>query len=211
MRWAICCICCTTWQVRSVVWSASLATFNKYLHRETDWLFGTKNGRDDLTEEANYQRLLIVHLNRSHLYESISAIIKELSVKIMELAPKNLPKSYKVYSRANHFAFCFKLYPNWLYMFSKTPILSEGPDVDIRHLKYKGSSKFSGEFYVEDVKCQTDNFTTRRLIFQNMNTVIQTEIIMKSGSNSVCKSHVFRLGRHSGFSNCHFKEAIIHS
>ncbi len=60
--------------------------------------------------------------------------------------------------------------------------MSEGPDVDIRDLKYKGFSKFSGEFYIEDVQCKANGHTTRRLIFQNINPVIQTEIILKSGN-----------------------------
>jgi hypothetical protein len=59
-------------------------------------LFGTKSGRMELAVQAKYQRLLVVHLNRAHKYESIGDIIKELSSKLMELAPKSIPKSYQV-------------------------------------------------------------------------------------------------------------------
>ena len=109
----------------------------------------------ELAIQAKYQRLLVVHLNRAHKYENIELVIKELSSKVMELAPKSIPKAYKV------------------------PILSEGPDVDIRDIKFKGNSKFSGEFYVEDVKSSDSAIPTRRLIFQKINPIIQTEVILK--------------------------------
>jgi hypothetical protein len=62
------------------------------------------------------------------------------------------------------------------------PILSEGSDVDIRDIKFKGNSKFSGEFFIEDVKQGDDLIPTRRLIFQKINPIIQTEIILKKGN-----------------------------
>lgn len=64
--------------------------------RENDWLFGTKDGRAELAQQAKFSRLLVVYLNRNHKYENLNEIINELSAKVMELAPKNIPKSYKV-------------------------------------------------------------------------------------------------------------------
>ena len=61
------------------------------------------------------------------------------------------------------------------------PILSEGPEIDIRSLKYKGASSMSGDYYVEDVRQQENENLTRRLIFQNINPIIQTEVILKKG------------------------------
>ncbi len=55
--------------------------------------------------------------------------------------------------------------------------------MDIRDLKYKGTSEFSGEFFVEDAQSKADNHTTRRLIFQNTQPIIQTEILLKPGLN----------------------------
>jgi hypothetical protein len=46
--------------------------------------------------QAKYQRLAVVHLNRDHKYESLDAIIAELSPKVMDLAPKGIAASYKV-------------------------------------------------------------------------------------------------------------------
>lgn len=126
--------------------------------REIEWLFGTKLGREELCSQAKYQRLAIAHLNRSHSYDSLDAIIAELSPKVMELAPKGIPASYKI------------------------PLLSMGPEVDVRDVKFKEISEISGEFFVEDVTPSNASKPTRRLIFQNVIPTIQTEIILKSGN-----------------------------
>jgi hypothetical protein len=122
-------------------------------------LFSTKAGREELSCQAKYQRLAVVHLNRDHKYESLNAIIAELSPKVMDLAPKGIPTNYKI------------------------PLLSMGPDVDARDLKFKGMSEMSGEYYVEDVTPSDSTDLTRRLVFQSITPLIQTEVVLKS-SNS---------------------------
>lgn len=57
-----------------------------------------------------------------------------------------------------------------------------GPDVDVRDLKFKNNSQISGEFFVEDVTPSDSVEPTRRLVFQNITPLIQTEIILKEGS-----------------------------
>ncbi|CAF0861776.1 unnamed protein product [Brachionus calyciflorus] len=131
------------------------AVFVVPIGKEIEWLFSTKLGREELTSQAKYQRLAIVHLNRDHHYESLDAIISELSPKVMDLAPKGIPSSYKI------------------------PLLSMGPELDVRDVKYKGSSDISGEFFVEDVTPSDLSEPTRRLVFQNITPLIQTEIILK--------------------------------
>jgi hypothetical protein len=56
-----------------------------------------------------------------------------------------------------------------------------GPDVDARDLKFKGLSEISGEFFVEDVTPSDSTDPTRRLVFQSITPLIQTEAILKSG------------------------------
>lgn len=56
-----------------------------------------------------------------------------------------------------------------------------GSDVDVRDLKFKNHSKISGEFFVEDVIPSDSVEPTRRLVFQNITPLIQTEIILKEG------------------------------
>lgn len=56
-----------------------------------------------------------------------------------------------------------------------------GPDVDVRDVKFKGSSEISGDFYVENVTPSDLSEPTRRLVFQSITPLIQTEIILKEG------------------------------
>jgi len=64
----------------------------------------------------------------------------------------------------------------------KIPLLSLGPDVDARQIRFKGFSEISGEFFVEDVTSSNEmgEATTRRLIFQGPAPLIQTEVVLKT-------------------------------
>jgi hypothetical protein len=132
-----------------------------------------------LTSQAKYQRLAIVHLNRAHHYENLDSIIAELSPKVMELAPKGLPSSYKVKWIS------FKI-RTWFIdsmlkqSHFKIPLLSMGPDVDVRDVKFKGKSDLSGEYFVEDVLRGESGDSTRRFIFQSIIPTVQTEVLLKS-------------------------------
>ena len=87
----------------------------------------------------------------------LDAIIAELSPKVIELAPKIIPNNYKI------------------------PLLSIGPDVDVRETKLNEVTAISGEFYVEDVRPSGNSEMTRRLVFQNIIPTIQTEVLLKFG------------------------------
>jgi len=91
--------------------------------------------------------------------------LAELSPKIKELAPKDIPVGYKI------------------------PMLSMGPDLDVRDIKFKGTSKMSGDFFVEDVVSTEQNEPTRRLVFQSIIPTVQTEVILKpSNSGNICSN-----------------------
>ena len=90
-------------------------------------------------------------------FSILDAIISELSPKIIELAPKVIPNNYKI------------------------PLLSVGPDVDVRDTKFKGFTEISGEYYVEDVKPSDNSEATRRLVFQNVIPTVQTEVNLVFG------------------------------
>lgn len=66
-------------------------------------------------------------------------------------------------------------------MLFKIPLLSMGPEVDVRNLKFQGKSDLSGEFFVEDVTPSNSSEPTRRLVFQSINPLIQTEALLKTG------------------------------
>lgn len=50
-------------------------------------MFSTDEGRTELSSSIDYQRLLVVTLNRAHKYSSVDEVKAELSTKVMELAP----------------------------------------------------------------------------------------------------------------------------
>ncbi|XP_072130362.1 eEF1A lysine and N-terminal methyltransferase isoform X2 [Mobula birostris] len=118
--------------------------------RETEWIFGTDEGRRQLGKTAAFKRLLVVALHRDQLYQSMDAIQKELSGKVMELAPYGLPPGQQV------------------------PFLSVGGDIGVRTTQYRGVSDISGEYVIEDVKGEDDNFY-RHLIFLSNVNVVQSE------------------------------------
>lgn len=130
--------------------SASLkfAVFIVPQGRETEWLFSTSKGRKQLASSANCERLLVVHLLRDFKYESLDEVKKDLSSKVMELAPSVLK--------------------------AQVPFLSVGDDVGHRELKASGTSEISGDYVVEDVTGD-DNQIFRRLIFLSNPYLVQSE------------------------------------
>lgn len=64
--------------------------------RETEWLFGTEEGRRQLATSAGFGRLVTVALHREQHYEGMASIQSELSGKVMELAPPGLPARQQV-------------------------------------------------------------------------------------------------------------------
>lgn len=61
--------------------------------RENDWMFSTDEGRKELVQSTDYQRLLVVTLSRGHAYASVDDVKAELSTKVMELAPPETKES----------------------------------------------------------------------------------------------------------------------
>ncbi|XP_028666551.1 eEF1A lysine and N-terminal methyltransferase [Erpetoichthys calabaricus] len=118
--------------------------------RETDWLFGTAEGRSQLAHTANFRRLLIVALHRGQDYGDMRAVQAELSAKVMELAPPGLPSTQQV------------------------PFLSDGGDLGSREVRHRGHSPLSGDFVVEDVRGEEGQLR-RRLVFLSNTNVVQSE------------------------------------
>lgn len=118
--------------------------------RETEWLFGTEEGRRQLAASAGFGRLVTVALHREQRYEGMASIQAELSGKVMELAPPGLPARQQV------------------------PFLSVGGDIGVRTVRHCDTSPLSGEFVVEDVKGE-DACYFRRLVFLSNRNVVQSE------------------------------------
>ena len=61
-----------------------------FVVREMEWLFSTKDGREDLCHSAGFERLVVVTLHRGHCYGNLDDVKEELSGKVMELAPSGI-------------------------------------------------------------------------------------------------------------------------
>ncbi|XP_053100618.1 eEF1A lysine and N-terminal methyltransferase isoform X2 [Hemicordylus capensis] len=123
--------------------------------RETEWLFGTEEGRKQLAASAGFRRLITVALHRDQHYEDMGTIQAELSEKVMELSPPDLPAQQQV------------------------PFLSVGGDIGIRTIQHRDTSTLSGEYVIEDVKGDDAHYF-RRLIFLSNRNVVQSEARLSS-------------------------------
>ncbi|XP_060088414.1 eEF1A lysine and N-terminal methyltransferase [Heteronotia binoei] len=125
--------------------------------RETEWVFGTEEGRKQLAASAGFRRLVTVALHWDQHYESMETIQAELSEKVMELAPPGLQAQQKV------------------------PFLSVGGDIGIRTIQHRDKSSLSGEYIIEDVKGDDAHYF-RHLIFLSNRNVVQSEARLSSGA-----------------------------
>jgi len=148
--------------------------------RETEWLFGSVDGRSQLCKSSGSRRLVVVHLQRNQVYESLDQVKSELSANVMELAPPDLSSN------------------------SDVPIMSVGEDNSVgnRLERCHGNSETSGQYVVEDVSVNGEWF--RRLIFLHNAGIVQSEAklkLVKGGKkrvldlNYLCQQyHTFMIG-----------------
>ncbi|XP_076246315.1 eEF1A lysine and N-terminal methyltransferase homolog isoform X2 [Calliopsis andreniformis] len=133
--------------------SKTYAAFIVPQGKETDWLFSTKGGRQQVLKSAQRDRLAIVTLCREHKFENWDAVKSELEDCILNLAPEVLSGKTDI------------------------PFLSLGSDVGKRNICCEGKSDTSGSFVVEEV--ENDGSEFRRLIFLSNPYVIQSEARLK--------------------------------
>lgn len=81
--------------------------------RETDWQFGSAEGRSQLASSAGFRRLVIVALHRDQEYQDMQAVQSELSPMVMDLAPPGMPANQQVGGRAD----CLKVPVNSSFVF----------------------------------------------------------------------------------------------
>jgi hypothetical protein len=141
--------------------SLKFAVFIVPQGRECEWLFSTRDGRRQLADSADCLRLVVVHLNRAHVFQDLGSVQDELSAYVMELSPPELETDAQV------------------------PFLSIGGDdgsVGERVERCRGKSQFSGEFVVEDVTVGSELY--RRLVFMNNPNITQSEARLKTVKSS---------------------------
>ncbi|KAI4498610.1 hypothetical protein M0802_006316 [Mischocyttarus mexicanus] len=162
----------------SVRGAKSYAAFIVPQGKETDWWFSTKEGRQQVLESSQRDRLVIVTLRREHKFESWDAMKTELGDCIRNLAPVGLSDK------------------------SDIPYLSLNTDIGSRTICYEGESALSGSFVVEEI--EEDGHTLRRLIFLKNQHMIQSEARLKEVKSRrgkkkkvidngflACKHHVY--------------------
>jgi spermidine synthase len=120
--------------------------------RETEWLFSTPQGRKKLLASAQHNRLAIVTMHRDQLYKTWEDVKAELVESIKNLAPAG--------------------------MTDQIPYLSLGADIGKREVIFKGNSKLSGDYIVDEIIGHDDEIL-RRLIFLSSSFVIQSEAAIK--------------------------------
>lgn len=137
--------------------SKSYAAFIVPQGKETDWLFSTKEGRQQVLKSSQRDRLAIVTLCREHKFENWDAVKSEIEDCILNLAPEGLSGKNDI------------------------PFLSLGTDIGVRKICIEGESKLSGPFVVEEIERDGSEF--RRLIFLNNPYVIQSEARLKEAKS----------------------------
>ncbi|KAK9301521.1 hypothetical protein QLX08_006146 [Tetragonisca angustula] len=137
--------------------SKSYAAFIVPQGKETDWLFSTKEGRQQLLKSSQRDRLAIVTLCREHKFESWDAVKAEIEDCILNLAPEGLSGKNDI------------------------PFLSLGTDIGIRKTCIEGESRLTGPFIVEEIERDGNEF--RRLIFLNNSYVVQSEARLKEAKS----------------------------
>lgn len=135
----------------------SYAAFIVPQGKETDWLFSTKEGRQQVLKSSQRDRLAIVTLCREHKFENWEAVKSEIEDCILNLAPEGLPGKNNI------------------------PFLSLGSDVGVRTICFEGKSNLSGPFVVEEIERDGSEF--RRLIFLNNPYVVQSEARLKQAKS----------------------------
>lgn len=116
--------------------------------RETEWAFGTPEGRQFLLNESQVDRLAVIILNRGHTFSSLEQIKSELNSIVQDFAPSDYKKTI--------------------------PYLSVGGDVGIRIEVHSGESAISGKYIVEETQGE-NGILLRRLYFLSSKNAIQSE------------------------------------
>ncbi|XP_043510386.1 eEF1A lysine and N-terminal methyltransferase homolog [Frieseomelitta varia] len=137
--------------------SKTYAAFIVPQGKETDWLFSSKEGRQQVLKSSQCDRLAIVTLCREHKFESWDVVKSEIRECILSLAPEGLIDKNDI------------------------PFLSLGTDIGIRKTCIEGESKLSGPFIVEEIERDGNEF--RRLIFLNNPYVVQSEARLKQAKS----------------------------
>jgi ubiquinone/menaquinone biosynthesis C-methylase UbiE len=125
--------------------------------RETEWMFGTQSGQEELAKSSGYGRLILVRCNRGHEFGSQEGVRAELAAQILRLTPSALRDASIP----------------WLG-------LEPGPPCEV---VAELESPQSGRMVVEDIPDGDKDFPrTRRLVFFSNQGAIQSQAVLTGPS-----------------------------
>lgn len=122
--------------------------------RETDSSFGTERGRQELCQQIKMSRVIVVILGHGHTFGSTEEITKELSPKIIELAPEN----------------CSNI--------NEMPFMTAGNDIGEKSIIDVASTDKIDGLIVQDIKAPdtVPGTVYRQVIFESKVDQIQSEV-----------------------------------
>jgi len=122
--------------------------------REHEWLFSSNEGQMNFATMSGYARFIVVRMNRDHNYQDMETIQNELSPYMQKLIPPTASSTTE-----------------------KIPFLTISEDIGFRDTLYRGHSKMSGDYIVEEVNGDSGGADdrNRRLVFFSNIGAIQSE------------------------------------
>ncbi|XP_067943834.1 eEF1A lysine and N-terminal methyltransferase-like [Watersipora subatra] len=131
--------------------------------KEAEQPFASKEGRTDLADSSGYQRLLVVSLDRGHVYHGLDEIKAELSLQVMQFAPAGTKE--------------------------KTVLFLSLPEgIGVRDIVFQTQNSLSGDIYVEDVSGEDNSLVRHTFIGSSNEPVGSARVITKKGKNKKKRS-----------------------
>lgn len=131
-----------------------IAAFVVPLGREADWIFSDVDGRTSLSKQCMTRRLVFIFaVGKSFEFKSMKHITEELSQTIQSLYPPGTSQKYKA------------------------PFLSTADDIGERRVV---ASDAKENIYVYDFKGTGEEDWTRRMVFGERDSVIQSDVLLDS-------------------------------
>ncbi|KAL3138414.1 hypothetical protein ABBQ32_006209 [Trebouxia sp. C0010 RCD-2024] len=126
--------------------------------REHEWLFTSPEGQGQVAQGCCARRVIVVFLNRGHVFSSLKAVQAELSPLVVDLAPK--PSRH---------------------LEAAIPFMTTQEGIGNRTVVEEAASPLTGHISIEDVTVQGDDgidVTLRRMVFTNNRNLIQSEAVL---------------------------------
>ena len=134
-----------------------IAAFVVPLGREAEWIFSDVDGRTNLSKQCFFKRLVFIFaVGKNFEFKSMKHITEELSSTVQSLYPPGTKENYKA------------------------PFLSTADDIGERKMV---ASDVKENVYVYDFKGTGEEDWTRRMVFGERDSVIQSDVLLDKNGN----------------------------